>query len=492
MSVPLSVSIKLPSRIMLKLFNTLTHRLEEFRPLEEGKVGLYSCGPTVYNFVHLGNLRAYLFIDLFKRYLAYRGYQVKHVMNITDVDDKTIRDSSRAGQTLKEFTEHYTALFLQDLEAVNIRLPDVMPKATEHINEMVTIVKKLLETGHAYRQGDSVYFKIATSGHYGELAQLAGRVLKENADQRLNQSDEYEKENVNDFVLWKGWKPEDGDVFWETEIGKGRPGWHIECTAMSMKYLGETFDVHGGGEDLVFPHHTNEIAQSEAYSGKKFVNYWLHNAHLLIEGKKMSKSLGNFFTLRDLVERGYLPILVRVVLLKVHYRQNLNFTFAGLDEAAAIARRFLDTLIDLEMKTGDGQNQIDVSALVSGCREKFVAAMDDDLNISIALAAVMDFLAEVNRQVKKLNAAQAVQIRDFIFELDQVLGFVRVINDDYQAKLARVSEDAQVRQLVAKRAELKKAKNYAAADEVRAQLAKKGITISDMPGDKYLLRINYP
>lgn len=477
---------------MLKLFNTLTHRLEEFRSIEEGKVGLYSCGPTVYNYVHLGNLRAYVFIDFFKRYLSWRGYQVRHVMNITDVDDKTIRDSRQAGQTLKEFTEHYTALFLQDLEAVNIRLPDVMPKATEHITEMVNIIKKLLETGHAYRQGDSVYFKISTSGHYGELAQLAGRELKENADHRLNQSDEYEKENVNDFVLWKGWKPEDGDVFWETEIGKGRPGWHIECTAMSMKYLGETFDVHGGGEDLVFPHHTNEIAQSEAYSGKKFVNYWLHNAHLLIEGKKMSKSLGNFFTLRDLQERGYLPILVRIVLLKVHYRQNLNFTFAGLDEAAAIARRFLDTLIDLQMQTGDGQNQIDVAALVGGCREKFVAAMDDDLNISIALAAVMDFLAEVNRQVKKLNAVQAVQIRDFIFELDQTLGFVRVIFDDYQAKLARVSGETQVRELVARRAELKKAKNYAAADEVRAQLAEKGITISDMPEDKYLLRINYP
>lgn len=478
--------------VMLKLFNTLTHRVEEFKPLEEGHVGLYSCGPTVYNYVHLGNLRAYLFIDLFKRYLAWRGYQVKHVMNITDVDDKTIRDSSQAGQTLKEFTEHYTSLFLQDLEAVNIRLPDVMPKATEHINEMVAIVKKLLETGHAYRQGDSVYFKISSSGHYGELAQLEKQTLKENADQRLQQSDEYEKENVNDFVLWKGWKPEDGDVFWETEIGKGRPGWHIECTAMSMKYLGETFDIHGGGEDLVFPHHTNEIAQSEAYSGKKFVNYWLHNAHLLIEGKKMSKSLGNFFTLRDLQERGYLPILVRIVLLKVHYRQNLNFTFAGLDEAAAIARRFLDALIDLELQTGEAENQLGIDGLVAGCRDKFVAAMDDDLNISIALAAVMDFLAEVNRQVKKMNAAQAAKVRDFIFEIDQVLGFVRVIYDDYQDRLAKVSADAQVRELVDRRAELKKAKDYAGADAVRAQLSERGITISDMPGEKYLLRINYP
>lgn len=476
---------------MLRIFNTLTRKVEDFVPLVEGKVGLYSCGPTVYNYVHLGNLRAYVFVDLFKRYLTYRGLQVKHVMNITDVEDKIIRDSQKEGKSLKEFTEFYTEIFMKDLETMNIRLPDFMPKATECIPEMVAITKKLLDTGFAYRQGDSVYFKISQSPHYGELAQLEKQSLKENADQRLNQSDEYEKENANDFVLWKGWKPEDGDIFWETEVGKGRPGWHIECTAMSMKYLGETIDIHSGGEDLLFPHHTNEIAQSEAYSGKKFVNYWMHNAHLMIEGKKMSKSLGNFFTLRDIVDKGYVPILVRIVLMKVHYRQNLNFTFVGLDEAQAIAKRILDTLIDLSLVKSQADNAIDVKGLIENSRAEFVKAMDEDLNVSGAFAALMDFVAEINRQVKKLNAEQARVVQDFIYELDDVLGFVRVIYDRYQANLADVSADAEVKKLVEARAVAKKEKDYAKADQIRAELAEQGISISDMEGDKYLLRLSY-
>ena len=476
---------------MLKIYNTLTRKVEEFVPIEKGKVGLYSCGPTVYNYVHLGNLRAYVFIDLLKRYLAYRGFQVKHVMNITDVDDKTIRDSQKNGKTLKDFTDFYTDALMKDLDLMNICLPDVMPKATECIPEMVQITQKLLDTGFAYRQGDSIYFKILKSPHYGELAQLEKQSLKENADQRLNQSDEYEKENVNDFVLWKGWKPEDGDVFWENELGKGRPGWHIECTAMSMKYLGETFDIHGGGEDLLFPHHTNEIAQSEAYTGKKFVNYWMHNAHLMVEGKKMSKSLGNFFTLGDIVGKGYVPILVRIVLLKVHYRLNLNFTFAGLDEAQAIAKRILDTLIDLTLVKSTAENDIKVGDMIKTCRENFVGAMDEDLNVSGGFAALMDFVSEINKQVKKLNVAQARDVQEFIFELDEVLGFVKVIYDRYQANLAEVSADPAVIKLVEERAGCKKNKDYARADQIRGELAEKGISVSDMEGDKYLLRLSY-
>jgi cysteinyl-tRNA synthetase len=475
----------------MKFYNTLSRKVEDFKPIEEGKAGLYSCGPTVYNYVHLGNLRAYVFVDLLKRYLRFRGYEVKHVMNITDVDDKTIRDSQKNHKSLREFTDFYEDAFRQDLASMNIVFPEVMPRATDHIQEMVELVKKLLDQGLAYRQGDSVYFKIAGSKGYGELAQLSKQSLKENADQRLNVKDEYDKENANDFVLWKGWKEEDGDVFWETELGKGRPGWHIECSAMSMKYLGETFDIHCGGEDLIFPHHTNEIAQSEGYSGRHFVNYWMHNAHLMIEGQKMSKSLGNFYTLRDIAEKNYLPILVRIVLMKVHYRQNLNFTFAGLDEAQAIAKKCLDTLIDLDLVVSEAQNDLDIPDLISQNEKAFMVAMDDDLNISNALAELMIFLGEINRQGKKINKEQAKLLKAYLFRLDGVLGFIELIYNRYQSNLAIVSADQSVLAKLQKRQELKKAKDYAGADAVRNELLKQGVLISDMPGDKYVLRLSY-
>jgi cysteinyl-tRNA synthetase len=465
--------------------------VEEFKPLREGKVSMYSCGPTVYNYVHLGNLRAYIFVDMLKRYLTYRGYEVHHVMNITDVDDKTIRDSRRDGKSLKDFTDFYREAFISDLDSMNIRMPDEMPRATDHIKEMIDIIKTLLEKGYAYKQGDSVYFKIAESKNYGELAQISKQSLKENADQRLNVKDEYEKDSANDFVLWKGWKEEDGDVYWETELGKGRPGWHIECSAMSMKYLGHTFDLHCGGEDLIFPHHTNEIAQSEGCTGEHFVNFWVHNAHLLIEGQKMSKSLGNFFTLRDIVERGYLPILVRIVLMKVHYRQNLNFTFAGLDEAQAIAKKLLDTLIDLDFVRGTADNDLDIAGLITRNRDAFIATMDEDLNVSGAFAELMNMVGEINRQVKKLNVEQAKLVKDYLFELDEVLGFVRLIYDRYQANLAVVSKDPAVLEKLRLRAEFKKNKEYAKADQVRAELQEQGISISDVEGDKYVLRLSY-
>ncbi len=475
----------------MKFYNTLSRKVEDFKPLREGKVSMYSCGPTVYNYVHLGNLRAYIFVDMLKRYLTYRGYEVHHVMNITDVDDKTIRDSRKEGKSLKDFTDFYREAFISDLNSMNIRMPDEMPRATDHIKEMIGIIKTLLGKGYAYKQGDSVYFKISASKNYGELAQLSKQSLKENADQRLNVKDEYEKDSANDFVLWKGWKEEDGDVYWETELGKGRPGWHIECSAMSMKYLGQTFDIHCGGEDLIFPHHTNEIAQSEGCTGERFVNFWVHNAHLLIEGQKMSKSLGNFYTLREIVERGYLPILVRIVLMKVHYRQNLNFTFAGLDEAETIAKKLLDTLIDLDFVTGTASNDLDIAGLISRSRAAFTEAMDEDLNVSGAFAELMNLVGEINRQVKKLNVEQAKLVKDYLFELDEVLGFVRLIYDRYQVNLAVVSRDPAVIEKLEQRKAFKKDKEYAKADQIRAELQERGVLISDVEGDKYVLRLSY-
>src|SRR3989338_8353872 len=307
----------------LKLYNTLTRKKEVFKPIKDKIVNLYTCGPTIYDYAHIGNFRAYICSDILKRYLKYKGFKVKHIMNITDVDDKTIKGANQQKISLKDYTKKYEKIFFEDIEALNIDKADVFPKATEHIKEMIDLVKKLLKNGIAYKSEDgSIYYDISKFKDYGKLSHTKIKELKEGA--RVNQ-DSYEKESANDFALWKAYHEEDGNIFWQTEIGKGRPGWHIECSAMSMKYLGSHFDIHAGGVDLVFPHHENEIAQSEAFTGKKFVNYWFHNEHLLVDGRKMSKSLGNYYTLRDLLTKNYNPKAIRYLLLSTHYRQQLNF-----------------------------------------------------------------------------------------------------------------------------------------------------------------------
>ncbi|MCX6799432.1 MAG: cysteine--tRNA ligase, partial [Candidatus Diapherotrites archaeon] len=327
---------------MLKLYNTIGRKKQPFKPLHGKTVGMYTCGPTVYNYIHIGNLKSFLAEDVLKRYLLYKGFKVKHVRNLTDVDDKTINGSRMEGVPLREFTEKYTRAFFEDIESVRILPAGIYPKATEHIAEMVKLIKALLRKGYAYKGDDgSIYYSIKKFKNYGKLAGINFRELKVGA--RVKQ-DTYDKGEAQDFALWKSWAPDDGDVYWETEIGKGRPGWHIECSAMSMKYLGSTFDIHGGGEDLVFPHHENEIAQSEGATGKKFVRYWVHNAFLLVNGEKMSKSLGNYYTLRDL--KDYNPIAVRYLMISSSYRQPLNFTF----EALRAAQSALDRLNELIRK----------------------------------------------------------------------------------------------------------------------------------------------
>ena len=332
----------------LKIFNTLSRRLESFEPLTAGKVRMYTCGPTVYDYAHIGNFRAYLFEDLLRRYLQYSGYQVTQIMNLTDVDDKTIQGSQKAGLPLAEYTRHYKEAFFADIQALNIEAAEAYPAATEHIPEMIALIETLFKAGVAYRSEDgSVYFSIAKFPAYGRLAQLDLSELRPGA--RVAQ-DEYQKDNLADFALWKAWSPADGPVGWEAPWGRGRPGWHIECSAMSMKYLGPSFDLHTGGVDNIFPHHEDEIAQSEAATGQPFVKYWMHCAHLVVEGRKMSKSLGNFFTLRDLRERGYNGREIRYALLSAHYRQTLNFSFAALTAARAALQRldeFQDRLAPL-------------------------------------------------------------------------------------------------------------------------------------------------
>jgi cysteinyl-tRNA synthetase len=455
----------------ITIFNTLSRKKEQFKPIDAGKVKLYTCGPTVYDYAHIGNFRAFLFEDLLKRWLIYRGYSVTHVMNLTDIDDKTIKGSQKQGIPLRQFTEFYVKAFFEDIKALNIMPADVYPKATEHIPEMLTLIKTLIEKGIAYRGEDgSIYFSVVKFPDYGKLSHLNVCELKAGA--RVCQ-DEYAKEEAQDFALWKAWTPEDGDVYWETELGKGRPGWHIECSAMSTKYLGETFDIHCGGIDNMFPHHENEIAQSEAASGKPFVHYWMHNEHLQVEGKKMSKRFGNFYTLRDLLAKGYDPIVIRYLLMSTHYRQQFNFTFEGLEASKAAVERlrnFVRRLHEAEGATDVGK----VKVLTEKLEVCFGGSMDDDLNVAVALSSLFDFVREMNAllDANLVSKQEAADVGGLMMRIDEVLGVVGKVEVE-----EALPSDVDV--LVQKREAARKAKNWKEADAIRAQLKAMGIVLED-------------
>ncbi|HDN97907.1 MAG TPA: cysteine--tRNA ligase [bacterium] len=451
---------------MIEFFNTLTLRKEKFVPLEEGVVKMYTCGPTVYDFAHIGNFRAYVFEDLLHRYLLYRKFKVIRVMNITDVDDKTIAGAKSENIPLKEYTERYIKAFLEDMETLRLKKPDYLPRATEHIDDMVKLIKILMEKGYAYRKNGSIYFRISKFKDYGKLSHLD--ISKMKAGARVD-VDEYSKEDVKDFVLWK--EAKEGEVFWETEIGKGRPGWHIECSAMSMKYLGETFDIHTGGVDNIFPHHENEIAQSEAATGKLFVRYWLHCAHLLVNNEKMSKSKGNFYTLRDLLKKGYNPIGIRYLLLTTHYRQPLNFTEDSLKQAENTVRNYNEFYRKLAFCNKSFYNK-EVDVLIDEARSEFIKNLDNDLNISPAMAGIFKMINKVNQEIVKGNIGKenAEKVRGFLKEIDSVL----MILDEKEEKLPE-----EYLKLIKEREEARKRKDYKRADEIREYLKKKGIILQD-------------
>ena len=454
---------------MLKFYNTLSRKKEEFRPLKAKEVRMYTCGPTVYNYPHIGNYRAYMFDDLLRRHLEYKGFKVMQVMNLTDVDDKTIKGSREEGLSLNEFTQKYKKAFFEDIQALNIEKAEFYPEATKHIPEMIELIKKLLKKGLAYKGEDgSIYFSIKKFKDYGRLSHFKIKKLKEGA--RVSQ-DEYEKEEAKDFALWKAWSEEDGEVFWETELGKGRPGWHIECSAMSMKYLGESFDIHTGGIDNMFPHHENEIAQSEGATGKKFVNYWLHNSHLIVEGKKMSKSLGNFYTLRDLLEKNYDPKAIRYLLISTHYRNELNFSFEGLNSAKNVIEKFRDFMIKLKGIKQKKENKR-INELIAGIEKGFEDAMDDDLNIALALSKIFDFMKEVNKLIdsNELGEKDAQKILALMKKFDKVLGLL-------EFKEERVG--GEIEELIKKREQFRKEKKFAEADAIRKELLEKGIQLDD-------------
>ncbi len=450
----------------MQVYNTMSRQLEEVVPLEDNHIRLYTCGPTVYNAAHIGNFRTYVFEDLLRRYMKYCGFRVTQVMNLTDVDDKTIRGTREAGVSLRDYTQTYKDMFFEDIKTLNVEPAEHYPAATDHVPEMIAMIEKLFENGYAYKSDDgSVYFSLAKFENYGRLARIDTSALQAGA--RVDQ-DEYEKENVADFALWKAWVEEDGDVVWDSPWGRGRPGWHIECSAMSMKYLGESFDMHTGGVDNMFPHHDDEIAQSEGATGKPFVKYWLHSAHLVVDGKKMSKSLGNFYTLREVMERGYQGREVRYVLLSAHYRQSLNFTFEAVDAARASLSR-LDEFGDRlkEYKTsGDG-----LPEWAQKAKAGFEAALDEDLNIAEALASLFDMVHDGNRAMDKGDADWSAEaVLALMKSFDTVLGVLE--KED-------VAAGADVDALLEARATARAEKNWAESDRIRDELREMGWEVRD-------------
>lgn len=456
---------------MLKFHNTLSGKIEEFQPLKDKEVRMYVCGPTVWSFAHIGNFRTFTFEDVLRRYLKYKGHKLTHVMNLTDVDDRIINESKAAGKTIDEFVQPFIVAFWEDFDALRLERPEVAPRATHHIAEMIEIIQTLLENGRAYKSDGSIYYRISAFPEYGKLSKInfAGNIS--GASGRVD-TDKYDKENAQDFALWK-FVPEDEPAGWDAPFGRGRPGWHIECSAMSMKYLGETFDIHAGGVDLKFPHHENEIAQSEGASRKLFAKYWLHSEHLKVEGETMSKSLGNYYTFRDLVEKGYTPTAIRYLLLSVPYHKQLNFTFETLDGAEHTIERLRDFRKRLrEARLTDGINT-DLQEKVNGFLDDFEEAMDDNLNTSVALAALHNMVREVNTALahEVLCTEDRSLILHIIDNFDTVLGIFGEAQEEFL--------DSEIEALIEERQEARRNRNFAQSDEIRDLLAEKGIILED-------------
>jgi cysteinyl-tRNA synthetase len=479
----------------LRLYNTMSGKIEEFHPLEDNQVRMYACGPTVYDYGHIGNFRTFVAVDILRRFLLQSGYKVRHVMNITDVDDKIIRNSTRDGLSVKQYTEKYEKAFLEDAATLKIEHP-FLARATDHIPEMAEFVAELEKKGFAYRADDgSYYFRIAKFPGYGKLSKKDFAGMEDGARVDV---DEYDKDSARDFALWKAPKP--GEAFWETPIGRGRPGWHIECSVMSMEELGETFDLHAGGEDLIFPHHENEIAQSEALTGKPFAHFWFHVRFLLVEGEKMSKSLGNFFTLRDLVLKGYKPSSIRLLLASVPYRHQLNFTFDGLKQMASNVdklRNFQSRLTTSQFSAGANE---EMQQLANATVERMKSALEDDLNTAQAQAAIFDM-------VRKTNAAvDAGQIRKddvppLLTALDKFDEIFSVLRDDDAAKMKAILawaktqgredisqtlldavgsqslSDSEIEKKIAQMEGARRARDFKLSDAIRAELTGAGLIV---------------
>jgi len=456
----------------MELFNTLTRKTEAFKALKEGVVTVYTCGPTVYNYVHIGNLRTFIFYDIVKRAFKLNDYRVKHVMNITDVDDKTIKGSAESGVSLKDYTELYTKYFMEDLEKLNIDMDTKFTKATDNIDEMQKIIVKLIKEGYAYEAEDGIYFNVSKFKDYGKLSGM-----KVSGNYSRIKNDEYGKESASDFALWKYWKEEDGNVYWEGKLKKGRPGWHIECSAMSMKYLGKTIDIHCGAVDLIFPHHENEIAQSEAYTKQKFVNYWVHGEHLLVNNQKMSKSLGNFYTLRDLEKQGFNPLSFRLMTIDSHYRNKLDFNFENLKKYEKLLAK-IDLSIKALNKTAkyeekeDSYSRIQTKQKVESELRLFKEAVNNDLNTHEALQHFLSLLDIVDERTKKgkIDSKEFSFISSAISKMNEFLGVY--ISYEIPPEIIKLAEEREKK---------RKEKQFSEADIIREKIKEKGYLVVDLP-----------
>jgi len=458
---------------MIRLYNTLTRKIENFKPIRKGRVGLYTCGPTVYNFAHIGNLRTYIFQDVLRKTLEYRGFNVRHIMNTTDIDDKTIKASKAAGMSLKDFTRQYETWFRDDIKKLSIKPPTKLARATEHIPEMIKLISQLIRNGTAYEKASSVYFDISKFKQYGRIAHLDQKGLKAGA--RVD-ADEYSKDEVQDFVLWKTKK--EGEPSWQSPFGEGRPGWHIECSAISMKYLGESFDIHTGGIDLIFPHHENEAAQSEAVTKKKFVHYWIHGEHLLVDGKKMAKSLGNFYTLRDIEKKGFDPLSYRYLILTSHYRSRINFTWeslSGAEQSLDRLRGFIRTLLSAKRR----QRKSGKQKILEKYKKEFENAVSDDLDTAGALAIFWSIMHAYNAAPDRFNPLAVLRIA---YSFDTVLGIG--LSD-----IKKIVLPASIKKLVAARELCRQEKKWKEADEIRLKIEKMGFRVRDTEKSPILEKI---
>jgi cysteinyl-tRNA synthetase len=475
-------SVNAQNHLDIRFHDTLTDRLEPLQPVHKGEVRIYTCGPTVYDFAHIGNFRTFVFQDILRRFLRSAGYRVLQVMNLTDVDDRIIANATAAKVTLREYTEKYIEAFLEDMRSLNLEMPEELVRATDHIDDMVALIERLTKKGFTYPSDGSIYYRIAKFPDYGKLSKIDVSGMKAGA---RADTDRYEKADVRDFALWKAPKP--GEFFWETPVGPGRPGWHIECAAMSMKYLGETLDIHTGGIDLAFPHHENEIAESEAATGKQFAKLWMHAEHLIIEGEKMSKSLGNFYTLRDLFAKGYKPSAVRFLLLSVPYNRQLNFTMDGLKQADSSVERMRNFVARLKTeKFGAGSNP-EMPKRAAEAEHDFDAALADDLNTAVALAAVFDLIRDVNTAMDRGQFLQKDAPR-LVASMEKFDDILAVLKDDDAERLANLGfgpskprmAAEEVEALIEERQAAKKRRDFKRADEVRKQLADSGIIVEDV------------
>jgi len=454
----------------LRLYNTLSLRVEEFTPARDNTVRMYTCGPTVYDYAHIGNFRTFVFLDILRRWLRACGFQLNHVMNITDVEDKIIRNAVAQNKSLEEYTAAYTEAFLEDCQALRLERPERLVRATDHIQDMVEAIEKLSQANLTYRSDGSIYFRIASFPEYGKLSHHDFDGIRSGARVDV---DSYDKNDARDFVLWKA--PKEGEPFWPTSLGPGRPGWHIECSVMALKYLGSTLDIHAGGVDLIFPHHENEIAQSESLTRAPFARFWLHSEFLQVEGQKMSKSLGNYYTLRDVLERGYAPEAIRYLLASVPHRKPLNFTFAELKSATMTIERLRNFKLRLETdRLPEGKSEKG-AARTALAQEQFAASLNDDLNTAEALASVFEYIREVNAMMdaREFRADDARAAFDFLARFDAVFDVLRPTVEGGSLS------DEEIDKLIKERSDAKKARNFAVADQIRDRLLEQGVVLED-------------